>query len=221
MLTGHGADTRSMPKAMREMLPPYLAAKPRIRAAEVPDEVLNMAFRMFAAALRPAREAGKLGAVLFQYPPWFARETKNMEYIEICAAAMDGYNLAIEFRHRSWLDGNNETETMGFLADRGLAYVSVDEPQIDCDASVPPVYRATAPIAYVRLHGRNKETWLKKGISAAERFAYLYSQDELFDLAKRVKPLIDGTDKTFVMFNNCFRDYAVNNAMIMAEILRT
>lgn len=221
MLTGHLSDTRSMPKTMRDMLPPVLAAKARLRADEVPDNILRLGFQMFAGALRPALSAGKLGIVLFQYPPWFAFEARNMDYIERCAAEMSGCQIAVEFRHKSWVANGNEAATMKFLADRKLAYVSVDEPQVDCDASVPPVYRATAPVAYVRLHGRNKESWLKKGISAAERFAYLYSQDELMTIAPNIKTLAAETDKTFVMFNNCFRDYAVNNAMIMSEILRS
>lgn len=221
MLTGHDAETRSMPKVMREMLPPELAAKARLRAVDVPAEVLALAFKMFAGALRPAQDSGKLGAVLFQFPPWFMRETKNMDYIEKCAAGMTGFSMAVEFRHPSWLIGGNEASTMEFLADRGLSYVSVDEPQFDRPMTVPPVYRATTSMGYVRLHGRNKDAWFKKGVFAAERFAYMYSQAELFDIAASIKPLAIDTDKTFVMFNNCFRDYAVNNAMIMSEILHS
>jgi len=220
LLTGHSVETRALPKAMRELLPSGLTGQPRLFWRDTPDDALRLAFRMFGGAMRPAQAAGKLGVLLFQFPPWFSFCSDNLAYINRCRQELPDYRLAVEFRHPSWLDDANAAKTFEFLEREGLAYVSVDEPQFDRPVTVPPVFRATTDLAYVRLHGRNKDAWFKKGVSAAERFAYKYTQDELFDIAKLIRPLAKKTSQTFVMFNNCFRDYAVTNAMIMSEILR-
>ena len=220
MMTTHSVDTRSLPKAMREIMPASLLDKPRLSYNDVPQEARYLAYKMFASALRPAAAAGKLGCLVFQFPPWFSYGPKSLEHIDKCRGELPEYELAVEFRHPGWLDSEHRAETMRFLSERNIAYISVDEPQFDEPKTIPPVFIATTGTAYVRLHGRNKEAWFKKGLTAAERFAYDYSQEELFEIARQIKPLAKGADKTFVMFNNCFRDYAVNNAMIMSEILR-
>lgn len=220
LLTGHAVETRALPKAMRALLPPKLLAKSRLAWRDTPDDALKLAFSMFGGAMRPAHNTGKLGVLLFQFPPWFTFSDANLAYINHCREELPDYRLAVEFRHPSWLNDSNAGKTFDFLGLSGLSYVSVDEPQFDKPAIVPPVFRATTNLAYVRLHGRNKEAWFKKGITAAERFAYNYTQDELLDIAKYIRPLAKDANQTFVMFNNCFRDYAVTNAMIMSEILR-
>jgi uncharacterized protein YecE (DUF72 family) len=220
MLTKHFVNTQALPKSLRESLPPNKADLPRLSADDVSDDMLELAFRMFRSALRPAQDAGKLGCCLFQFPPWFRYCRENLEYIDRCQSSLPGLYLSIEFRHPDWLADSNAQAVFDFLDSRGLSYVSVDEPQFDRPCTVPPVFRSTGRFAYVRLHGRNKDAWFAKGVTAAERFAYNYTQDELFDLAKKIKPLERSADRTFVMFNNCFRDYAVNNAMIMDEIFR-
>lgn len=220
MLTTHSVETRSLPKAIQEIVPAFLLDKPRLSYSDVPEEARSLAFKMFASALKPAAAAGKLGCLVWQFPPWFSYGPKSLEHIERCRGELPEYELAVEFRHPGWLDSAHRVETRRFLAERSLAYVSVDEPQFDEPRTIPPVFEATTGTAYIRLHGRNKEAWFKKGLTAAERFAYDYSQEELFEIAGRIKPLAKSADKTFVMFNNCFRDYAVNNAMIMSEILK-
>ncbi len=221
LLTGHGVNPDALPKPLRELLPANAQKYTRLNDRDISDEARRLAFRMFAGAMRPAQAAGKLGCLLFQFPPWFKPETKSLDYLELCQTELPGFNLAVEFREPSWMTGAQEAATLKFLAERGLTYVSVDEPQFDPPTTVPPVYHATTPVAYIRLHGRNKAAWNKRGITAAERFAYEYTQDELFDIAGHVKDLSVNADQTFVMFNNCFRDYAVNNAMIMMEILKS
>ena len=220
MLTTHSVETRSLPKAMRDIFPASLLDKPRLSYSDVPEEARSLAFKMFASALKPVAAGGKLGCVVFQFPPWFSYGPKSFEHIERCQGELPEYEVAVEFRNPGWLDSKRRAETRRFLSERSLAYVSVDEPQFDEPKTVPPVYEATTGTAYIRLHGRNKEAWFKKGLTAAERFAYDYSQEELFEIARQIKPLAKGANKTFVMFNNCFRDYAVNNAMIMSEILK-
>jgi uncharacterized protein YecE (DUF72 family) len=220
LLTGHSVETKALPKAICELIEPRLLDQRRLAFKDAHGDALKLAFQMFGSAMRPARDAGKLGVLLFQYPPWFEFSDDNLAYIGHCREELSSYRLAVEFRHPSWLDGANADRTFGFLENNNLAYVSVDEPQFDRPLTVPPVFRATTDLAYIRLHGRNKDAWFKKGISAAERFAYKYTQDELLDIAKYIRPLTETANHTFVMFNNCFRDYAVTNAMIMMEILR-
>jgi uncharacterized protein YecE (DUF72 family) len=128
--------------------------------------------------------------------------------------------LAVEFRNRSWLEERNAAETLGFLADNDLTYVCVDEPQ-GFRSSVPPITAATAPaLAVVRFHGRNRESWEARGVSAAERFRYLYDDAELAEWVPRVGELAGKVEETHVLFNNCYSDYGVRNAADLGQQLR-
>jgi len=99
-----------------------------------------------------------------------------------------------------------------------LPLVCVDEPQ-GFPSSVPPLAEVTAPLAVVRFHGRNAATWEAKGITVAERFNYLYSPEELQEWVPRIGRLAQEAEEVHVLFNNCYRDYAVRNARQMAETL--
>ena len=117
----------------------------------------------------------------------------------------------MEFRHSSWVNEKNREGTLIFLRDNGLPFVCVDEPQ-GFDSSVPPIVEATSDIGLVRFHGRNRETWEKRGISVTERFNYLYSQEELREWVPRIGDLATKTRQLHVLFNNCHQDKAVVNA---------
>ncbi len=177
-------------------------------------------FHRFASALEPLRDAAKLGVVLFQFPPWFRFSQENFDYIFQCKEQMAGCPLAVEFRHGSWLLPRNREQTFRFLRERGLAYVSVDEPQFP-GASVPPVAVATSNVAIVRFHGRNKESWFKRGITVEERFNYLYKSEELAEWVPKVRELALTAQQVHVLMNNCYRDYSVRNAREMAVLLES
>ena len=113
--------------------------------------------------------------------------------------------------HISWVNERNMERTFSFLRENNLPYVCVDEPQ-GFQSSVPPVVAATSDISLVRFHGRNKENWEKPGITAAERFNYLYSEEELQEWAPAMKNLASQTRQLHVLFNNCHHDKAVVNA---------
>jgi len=215
LLTTHGADTKRLPKALKEMLSAADLAKPRL--SKVPDAVRELAFQMFASALEPLRQAGKLGWLVFQFPPWFTATRGNARYIEECRQRLPHDRLAIEFRHASWLADERRERTFYFLRAQQLAYVIVDEPQLK--NAVPPVCAATTDEAYVRFHGHNQEAWTKKGISAAERYKYLYSERELADWAGRLRDL-KGPRAVHVIFNNCYANFGTMNATTMQQILR-
>lgn len=213
LLTTHAAETSRLPKVMREMLPTEELSKKRL-ANPAPD-VLDLSFQMFTQALEPLRHAGKLGFLVFQFPPWFTATRGNARYIESCRSRLPEHRVAVEFRHPSWLLPERRERTFEFLRSRDLAYVIVDEPQVS--GAVPAVCEVTSDQAYVRFHGRNAVNWTKKGISVAERYQYLYSERELADWAERLRGLKAST--SHVIFNNCYANFGVMNATTMKQIL--
>jgi uncharacterized protein YecE (DUF72 family) len=214
LLTTHAAETKRLPAAIKALLSTEELAKPRL--AQVAEPVRALAFQMFASALGPLRHAGKLGWLVFQFPPWFTATRANARYIEGCRAHLPEDRVAVEFRHASWLAEERRGRTFDLLRSLGCAYVIVDEPQVK--NAVPPVCVATADEAYVRFHGHNREAWAKKGISAAERYQYLYSERELADWAGRLRRLQD-TRAAHVIFNNCYANFGVMNATTMKQLL--
>jgi uncharacterized protein YecE (DUF72 family) len=213
-LTQHSTDTARLPKAIKEKLPSTLASQRRIK--DPPGEILDLAFQMFWSALTPLRDAGKLGKLLFQFPPYFTCRKANFDYIAKLGARMPGAPIAIEFRHQSWLeDPARVADTMSFLRDHELTYVSVDAPE---GVAVPPILESTGPDAYIRFHGQNRENWFKHDIPVAERYQYLYSERELDGWATRLKQL-SGVRRAFAIFNNCYRNFGIMNATTMAQML--
>ncbi len=218
LFTHHPAQVRSLPKDVREALPPPLQEKRNVYYRDVPEEIRDELWGRFASALLPLDSAGKLGTVLFQFPPWFLPGRDSRDYILEAKERLGQYAMAVEFRNNLWLSERNQERTLALLSENGIPYVCVDEPQ-GFRNSVPPIVAATAPLALVRLHGRNAEMWTKKGIGAAERFDYLYREEELGEWAQRVRRLAEEAREVHVLFNNCHRDYAVQNARQIGEML--
>lgn len=214
LMTGHPVDVKRLGRALSAFLPRDFKAE---RITDPPREMLEMAFSMFRSALRPLQRAGKIGAVLFQFPPWFKKSEANEGRIALCRELMPDYRIAVEFRHRSWTSDEALASTLQLLERHDMSYVSVDEPQIS--SSVQPIAEVTSSMAYVRFHGRNEKSWAKRGASIAERFNYFYSAEELFEWIPKVRRLEDRSDEVHLMFNNCFNGYAVRNAREMAELI--
>ncbi len=213
LLTTHGAETARLPRAIKALLSEEELSKPRL--SHPSTAVRDLAFQMFTQALEPLRRADKLGFLVFQFPPWFTATRENARYIEECRTRLPSHRLAVEFRHASWLAEARRQRTFDFLRSLGLAYVIVDEPQVN--GSIPPICATTADDAYVRFHGHNTANWVKKGISAAERYKYLYSERELADWAGRLQRLQVRT--AHVIFNNCYANFGVMNATTMKQLL--
>ena len=218
LLTQHPAQPKSVWPEIAEQIAPEHADAKSVYLKHLPDAAQDETFERFREALMPLHSAGKLGAVFFQFPQWFTNRRDNREYLDTLPARLPDYQIAVEFRHASWLDGDSAAKTLGQLERLGLAYTCVDEPQ-GFKSSVPPVVAATADLAVLRMHGHNAENWERKGITAAERFRYLYSDSELQEWAPKVKQLSEGTRETHVLFNNCYRDYGVRNAKDLADLL--
>jgi uncharacterized protein YecE (DUF72 family) len=219
LLTHHPTPPRSLPKDLREALPAEIVeGKRNIYLKDVTDDVRDEVWRRFAGALLPLDSAGKLGTVLFQFPPWFAPGGENWRYIEEVKARLPQYDIAVEFRNHLWLNERNRESTLRSLEQLQLPFVCVDEPQ-GLPNSVPPVAAATAPIALVRFHGRNREMWNKRGAGVADRFDYLYTAAELQEWVPPVAQLASDASEVHVLFNNCREDKAVRNAGEFMQML--
>jgi uncharacterized protein YecE (DUF72 family) len=217
-ITTHPIDPKRLPKELRESLPRDVAAKRRVYPKDLPKDVYDEIHARFWVGLEPLRKSGKLGAILLQYPDWFPIGRKNKDEILRARELLPDDTLAVEFRNRTWMEERNQQETLGFLRDNGLAYVSVDEPQ-GFPSSIPPVAEATAPLAIVRFHGRNAENWKKPGLTAAERFDYSYKLPELKEWLPKIKKLEEEADEVHLLMNNCYGDKAVRNATDLGELL--
>jgi uncharacterized protein YecE (DUF72 family) len=217
LLTQHAVDVRRLPEAARTRLPNATVDKQRLYLREAPKEIVELVWSLHIDALRPLADAGKLGCVLFQFPHWFVKTRSNVEYLREIRDRLP-WRIAVEFRGGGWMEGERQRRTLALLEELGLIYVSVDEPQ-GFRSSTPPVVACTAPLAVIRLHGHNVETWEKPNITASERFRYLYSEDELQRWVGPIRELAARAEQVHVLMNNCYRDYATRNAKQFAALL--
>ncbi len=167
---------------------------------------------LFKNSLEPLAAAGKLGALLAQFPPSFKNDKTNRQILEAVIDAFGIYRLALELRHRSWSD---DAATADFLKRNNVAWVQIDEPKFTSSVAVNlPV---TADIAYFRFHGRNAADWWKGDNET--RYKYLYSPEEITELSQRVKTAAQQTTLTFAYFNNHWKGWAPRNAVDMMKSL--
>lgn len=170
----------------------------------------------FLSALDPLVEAGKLGAILCQFPPWFTIARKNKDYVLECAKRAAPLQICVEFRNHTWMEPDNQKDTLDFLEGHGLPYVCVDMPQ-GFKSSLPPVAAVTADLAVIRFHGRNAEGW--ESGSVQKRFKYLYSEEELQDWVPKIEKVSSEAKETHILMNNCHGSYAQQNAKELADLL--
>jgi uncharacterized protein YecE (DUF72 family) len=213
LFTQHPTPVRSLPADLREAV--AKAGKERVYLKDVDPEVVGQAWDRFLAALEPLRSAGKLGAILLQFPPWFPISRANKQYILDCAERVAPDRVCVEFRNHTWMTDDNQRETLKFLSDHALPYVCVDMPQ-GFSNSIPPVVAATSDLAVVRMHGHS-DKWESKSIQ--DRFGYRYTDKELANWAGNVQRLSEDAAETHVVFNNCYRDYAQVNGRQLAAML--
>lgn len=218
LLTGHPARVERLPAWLREALPAEALAKKNAYRKDVGEDAVEKLWELHRRALAPLAEAAKLGAVLFQFPPWFVRSESNAAYVRELPRRLPRWMLAVELRGGGWMDQQAAAGTLRLLEDCGLAYVSVDEPR-GFRSSTPATVAATAPLAIVRLHGRNASTWDAKTNVASDRFKYLYTDDELLEWVPKVQELARQTRAVHVLFNNNYEDWGMRNARRMAQLL--
>jgi uncharacterized protein YecE (DUF72 family) len=210
LLTGHPTKVSAIYKDLRPD-----TDKKNVYPDDLPPQTYEEIWTRFLTALDPLVDAGKLGALLFQFPPWFGIRKSNKEYLLEVAARCKPLRPVFELRNASWFDGANRNETLDWLRAHRLPYVSVDMPQ-GHKSSVPPILEATADLAVVRFHGHS-DKWTSKDIH--EKFGYRYSDAELAEWAPRLRALADSADQTHVLMNNCKGDYAQRNARTLIDLL--
>jgi uncharacterized protein YecE (DUF72 family) len=179
-----------------------------------PDET----FTAFRASYAPLREMNRLGGVLYQFPPRFANTPVSRTYLRRVAREMAGDVTVVEFRNHSWLGPDTAAATFALLDELGLAYAVADEPQIP-DDTVPPIPAVTNPsLAYIRLHGRNAETWYRGG-GGGTRYDYDYSAAELAEWAGIARDLAHQARDVHILFNNNARGAGTRNAQELGRLL--
>jgi uncharacterized protein YecE (DUF72 family) len=175
-------------------------------------------FRRFHDALEPLRETGKLGGILMQFPPYVVPRPAAFDYLEWAQEQLGGDEMLVEFRHASWIDDEHRDETLAFLERNGMTFVIVDAPRTGGRNVLPTLVTTTSPTAYIRFHGRNAETWNKRVRSAAERFDYLYSEDELREWVEPLSELASAAENVYAMFNNNGRSTVDGNTIAQAPV---
>src|ERR1700674_2744727 len=171
--------------------------------------------RAVRAGFDVLRDAGKLGAVLLQFPFSFHRTEENIARLSKLLKQFSDYPLVVEVRHATW----NDKAFYAMLHERGVGFCNIDQPIIG--RSIKPSELVTSPIGYVRLHGRRYDTWFSDDPAAPveERYNYLYSQEELEPWAERVRNVSKKTKTTFVITNNHFQGKGVVNALQLIHML--
>jgi uncharacterized protein YecE (DUF72 family) len=199
LMTRHPVKKEALPPDLRDEAP----LDDRGRVERPSREFRAKVFERFLDALEPLRGEGKLGGILFQFPSYVVRKEASFDYIRWAREQLGDHEMLVEFRHISWLDEEGRDETLAFLEEIGAAHVIVDAPRIEGAKNVvPTVVALTSPMAYVRFHGRNAATWNKRGGSAAERFDYLYSDEELREWIEPLRELAGQAQQVFAFFNN-------------------
>ena len=220
VFTLHQTPLKALPTKVREGVASLANPAGNVYYGDLPEDVRDELWRMFLEGLEPLKSAGKLGYLLLQLPPWGVKNRANVAHVEECLQRLDAYQVALEFRNVTWLSDRSRASTVAMLREWDVPMVIVDEPQ-GFGSSIPSVWEATSSdLSVVRLHGRSKEMWTKKGLaSSALRFNYLYSQEELEDFVKPVKQLATSSRQVHTMFNNCYEDKAQINAHQFREML--
>jgi len=168
----------------------------------------------FKRGLEPIAAAGRLAALLIQFPWSFANTPENVRYLTALFTMFADYPKALEVRHSSW----DAPEFFDLLAARNVGYCNIDQPVIGKSLK-PSAVVTTRAFAYVRLHGRNYQDWFRKEAGRDDRYNYLYAKDELGEWVDRIKQLSAGADRIYVVTNNHYRGQALANALQIKNMI--
>ena len=172
--------------------------------------------KLVRAGFEPLRKAGKLGAVLLQFPFSFHRTPKTTVYLVQLLKRFADFPLVVEVRHASW----NAPEAFRLLAEYNAGFCNIDQPVIG--RSLQATKETTSPVGYVRLHGRRYDTWFSddENIPSHERYNYLYSTEELKPWVRRIQKIEETANDVFVIANNHYQGKGVVNALQLISILK-
>ncbi|MBI4832191.1 MAG: DUF72 domain-containing protein [Candidatus Lindowbacteria bacterium] len=167
----------------------------------------------FLRRIRPIFESDVGGALLAQFPHSFHLTPENLEYLHELVSRIENIPVVVEVRHFSW----NNPEAFAALEEMGVSLCAIDQPLFR--GSLKPLERVVGDTAYIRLHGRNKQNWLKESADRDERYDYLYTEAELAPWVARAKKMAGKAHSVYVIANNHFRGQAVCNALMFKAAL--
>jgi uncharacterized protein YecE (DUF72 family) len=159
-------------------------------------------------------EQEKLGCILAQFPYSFHARPENRDYLRRVRELFGDLPVVVELRNRAWIS----SETFELLRENHLGFCCVDEPRLK--GLLPPVAEATAPVAYVRFHGRNAAKWWQHD-EAWERYDYTYSDEELEEWVPKIQKLEQRAETTFLFANNHWQGQAVGTARQLKMLLES
>jgi uncharacterized protein YecE (DUF72 family) len=199
--------------------PRGLTSTPETPGGEAPEPDADLA-RAFLNSIMPLHDAGKLGAVTFQFPPSYRNVEEHRDYIRLLPELFPGMTVAVEFRRRDWLDEEHADETLAMLADAGMSYTMADEPQVGT-GSVPAVYGVTnRKLAIIRFHGRNAKTWYSFGAGSEGRFDWDYTAEELGEWLPWIERAEAEADEVHIFFNTNRGDgQGIRNTRLLLDLL--
>ena len=211
LLTGHPTKVSAIYKDLRPE-----TEKRNVYPSDLPAATIDAVWERFLSALGPLTGAGKLGAILFQFPPWFTIRRSNKQYVLEVAKRCSPLRVAIEFRHESWFDGGQHARRRW----SSCAATTCRTWRWTCRRDTSRPSRPSSPppptCAVVRFHGHS-DKWTSKDIY--EKFGYRYSTRELKDWAPKLLELAGQTSQINVLMNNCYSDYAQRNAAELQDML--
>jgi probable DNA metabolism protein len=219
LMTGHPTNAARLPQWLKDDLPVRLRAARNVYAHHFSPDAIDEVWRRFISALAPLRSAGKLGAIMLQYPRWFTPTRDSASALEHARTRLGDWPASVEFRHRDWLSDRLAPRTFGLLASLSFSYVAVDAPP-GMESSMPASMQVTNPeLAIIRLHGRRIETWEARNDIVTERYRYLYDKSELESWVSTIHRAADSAMRVHLTFNNNHSNYATTNALEMHELM--
>jgi uncharacterized protein YecE (DUF72 family) len=164
--------------------------------------------------LSPLREAGLLGALLIQFPQSFHWTPQSLTRVGRILDAIEGWPAVVEVRHVSW----DEDRAAAWMHEHGAGWCVVDQPKAG-GLTAPARPRVTAPVAYLRLHGRNEAAWFDPAAGRDARYDYRYPAEDLKTLADAAHRMGTDAEALYVIANNHFRGQAVANALQLKHLI--
>jgi len=208
-LTWHDSDPARLPREIFAVLPKPLQVVKSLSPLRLPEEILTATWDYFAAFVDALRLRERLGYILFQFPKGQGYTQELFNYLDAWALYLANWPVAVEVRHREWLEGKARSTLLGYLREHSFAHVIADLAPVRY--LPPPLVETTTDWSVVRFHGRNPAL-AEKGVSTAQAYDYLYPKEELAPWAETAQRLAGDVRRLYLMFNNHFRGKSAQNA---------
>ncbi len=218
LMTGHPTDPARLPQWLKDDLPLRLRIARNVYTHHFSNDAIDEVWRRFLGALEPLRDAGKLGAIMLQYPRWFTPTRDSARTLSDARTRLGDWPASVELRHRHWLADRIAPRTFRLLRELSFSYVAVDAPP-GMESSMPRTMEVTNPdLAIIRLHGRRVATWETRNAVVTERYRYLYERTQLASWLSAIQRATDSAMRVHLTFNNNHANYATTNAAEMHDL---